>query len=420
MYFTTEQDQLYRFDPTTRTSTPLASERSGMMELGITDTQLVWLEYGNLMRLPKFGPPAQPQVAANFQDVLAFAGSGDDPYWASVGVGAWRRLSIAPSGTAAELRSFAVPAGSSSIVVDGKRVFWNVFDERGGIFTLDTSTCGDDVLVPSPAMRGIVGPEHEDTLRYGHADAGEVIVEVTDLSSDEHQALQQLAAVHGYERPPTNAANLPPRFVIGDPYRVATTAGVFDASLTGFEFGYSGEGLHFYLVLRVANSTSSTALASKANVAKLGPLREVEQTSDAAATYLAAVRAAFDKAGLDGKRVDVDALQVVRGKFPAPHVALITVSLSPGEDEEEQDDDGPNLNHLSALLLGDANGKISGEMYAPDERLDHFSIGHLVDVDGDGIDEVLVSSAYYEGRPADPRPRARLWTSRIHLSRVPE
>ncbi|NJL33207.1 MAG: hypothetical protein HC893_04310 [Chloroflexaceae bacterium] len=37
-------------------------------------------------------------------------------------------------------------------------------------------------------------------------------------------------------------------------------------------------------------------------------------------------------------------------------------------------------------------------MHGPDERLDHFEIDYLIDVDADGVDEVLVSSAYYEGR----------------------
>lgn len=393
VYFTTGRDNLYRFDPATRTSTQLATERAGMMELGITATQLAWLEYANLMRMPKSGPLAQPQVVANFQDVLSFASSGDELYWASVGERSWRRHVAGD----ANLRTFAVPAGSSSIAVDGKRVFWNAFDKQGGIYTLDTSTCGDDVLVPSPAIRGIVGPEHEDTLRYGYAGAGEVTVEVRDLSSDEHQALLQVAAAYDYERPPANAANLPPRFVVGDAYRVATSDGVFDASLTGFELSSGGEGLHFFLVLRMGDagaSVSGTALASKRDVAKFGVLRDGDQTQDAAATYLAAVRTAFDEAGLDGKRVEADALQIVRGKFPAPHVALIAVELGPPEDEDE---DEPTLNYLSALLLGDAEGKISGEVYWPDERLDHFSIGYLVDVDGDGVDEVLYNSSYYEG-----------------------
>lgn len=351
VYFTTGRDNLYRFDPVTRTSTQLATERAGMNELGITATQLAWLEYGNLMRMPKSGPPAQPQVVA----------------------------------------------GSFSIAVDGKRVFWNTFDKQSGIYTLDTSTCGDDGLVPSPAIRGIVGPEQEDTLRYGYAGAGEVTVEVRDLSSDEHQALLQVAAVHGYARPPTNAANLPPRFVVGDAYRVATSDGVFDASLSGFELSYGGEGLHFFLVLRMGEAGASgrgTALAGERDVAKFGVLRDGDQPADIAATYLAVVRAAFDEAGLDGKRVEADALQVVRGKFPAPHVALIAVELGPPEDEDE---DEPTLEYLSALLLVDAEGKISGEVYSPDERLDHFSIGYLVDVDGDGVDEVLFNSSYYEG-----------------------
>ena len=392
VYYTTLDDNLYRFDPATRTSTQLATERAGMMELGITATQLAWLEHGNLMRMPKSGPPAQPQVVANFQDVLSFASSGDDLYWASITERSWRRHVVGD----ANLRTFAVPTGSTDIVVDGKRVFWNALDKQGGIYTLDTSACGDDVLVPSPAIRGIVGPEQEDTLRYGYADAGEVTVEVRDLSSDEHQALLQVAAAHGYERPPINAANLPPRFVVGDAYRVATSDGIFDASLTGFELSYGGEGLHFFLVLRIGEagaSVSGTALASKRDIAKFGVLRDGDQPADVAATYLAVVRAAFDEAGLDGKRVEADALQVVRGKFPAPHVALIAVELAPPEDE----DDEHNLNYLSALLLGDTEGKISGEVYWPDERLDRFSIGYLVDVDGDGVDEVLFSSSYYEG-----------------------
>jgi hypothetical protein len=53
--------------------------------------------------------------------------------------------------------------------------------------------------------------------------------------------------------------------------------------------------------------------------------------------------------------------------------------------------------HLTALLLVDASGNVTDTIESLQERLDIFTIRHLIDIDGDDIDEVHVSSEYYEG-----------------------
>lgn len=85
----------------------------------------------------------------------------------------------------------------------------------------------------------------------------------------------------------------------------------------------------------------------------------------------------------------VEHLTIVRGQFPAPHVALISVTL-PNPDEEEDD-------YFSALLLGDSSGAISGAVHEPAQRWEAFEVDYLVDLDADGVDEVGFTSAYLRG-----------------------
>jgi hypothetical protein len=385
VYFRTEADDIRRFDPNTRKSELLVERRTDTSSLGLTDTHVVWMEHSNLLRMPKHGTPGVPELVVTFQDALEFTTDGPNLYWASVVDQGWRRL--APDGKS--LVSYAVPAGSSSIVVDGTRVWWTEFTRDGGIFTLDTRGCGDDVLVPTPTTRAIAGPDEEARLRLGHGDGGTFTVQVRDLSHDEFLALQLLEGSHGDGPVPVGTKGLPPRFSVDDAWRVATTRGVFDAQLTGFEIQQGGEGMLFYLLLKSESAGDGRALVSKSDGPKLAELRDARANSSAIATYLPAIREAFTAAGLEGDRILAEHLTVVRGELPAPHVALISVTV-PNSNEEMD-------NYVSALLLGDSAGAISGTIYAPQERWDAFTIDYLVDLGADGVDEVGFTSAYYEG-----------------------
>jgi hypothetical protein len=385
VYFTTESEDVRRFDPSTRTIELLADQRVDTTGLGLTDTHVAWLEHSNLVRLPKHGPRGEPELVANFQNALDFASDGQNLYWASVSNSSWQRLGA----DGKSLVTYAVPRGASSIVVDGTQVWWTVFNTEGSIFTLDTRGCGDAVLVPTPPRRAIVGPEQEDRLRLGHGDEGRLTVQVRDLSSDESDALWLLESSLESSVVPAGSEGLPPRFSVGDAYRVATTGGVFDAQLEGFEIGSGGEGMLFYLRLNAPGAGEGRALVVEPNGPKLAKLRDVSPDATAIATYLPAVRKAFTDAGLAGDRVLAEHLTVVRGQFPAPHDALISVTVENSNDE--------GMDYFSALLLGNDAGAISESIFTPEERLDAFTIDYLVDLEADGVDEVGFTSAYYEG-----------------------
>jgi hypothetical protein len=387
VYFTTESEDVRRFDPNTRTIELLADQRVDTTGLGLTDTHVAWLEHSNLVRVPKHGPRGEPELVANFQNALDFATDGPNLYWASVSNSSWQRLGA----DGKSLVTYAVARGSSSIVVDGTQVWWTVFNTEGSIFTLDTRGCGDDVLVPTAPRRAIVGPEQEDRLRLGHRDEGTFTVQVRDLSSDESDALWLLGSSLDSSVVPAGSEGLPPRFSVGDAYRVATTGGVFDAQLEGFEIGSGGEGMLFYLRLRLnaPGVRHERALVVEPDGPKLAKLRDASPDATAIATYLPAVRKAFTEAGLPGDRILAEHLTVVRGQFPAPHVALISVTLENNNDE--------GMGYFSALLLGDDAGAISESIFAPEDRLDAFTIDYLVDLEINGVDEVGFTSAYYEG-----------------------
>jgi hypothetical protein len=83
---------------------------------------------------------------------------------------------------------------------------------------------------------------------------------------------------------------------------------------------------------------------------------------------------------------------VVAGRFPQPHAYVVSVCATPPRTDE-----GDDLSTLSALLLADGQGNISASLDDVGVRLDAFTLRHLVDVDGDGVDEVHYGSQYYEG-----------------------
>ena len=376
-------DTIHRYDPKTNKSEVVADKLGSVRRVGLTDTHVVWLQGSDMARVPKGGGAVE--VFANHQDALAVTGDDGAVYWSSVSDDGWRRL--AADGT---MVTYAVPGGASSIAVDGTRVWWTAFSDDGGIDTLQTCGCGDDVLAPTEPMRQALPPDPSDVARWrtGYLDEGELRVQVRDLSADEASEVEKLERKFGTSPIPAGTQGLPKRFAMGDAYRVATTKGVFDVAISGYEAAGGGEGMYLYLRMADKGVRGSGGLVTTAPAPGLGKLRKAKVERTLAERYLPAVKRELAAAKKRRPIVGKWHLKVWPASLPAPHAVLISVA-APNPDESTE--------YLSALYLGDAGGEITGTIYEPDVRLDTFTVQYLVDIDSDRIDEVLYTSEYYEG-----------------------
>ncbi len=376
-------NEIHRYDPKTHKAEVVADKLGSVRHIGLTDTHVVWVQDSDMARVPKRG--GDVELVANHQDALTIEADGRTVYWGSVSDDAWRRLDAGGA-----MVTHAVPGGVSSIAVDGTRVWWTVFADDGGIDTLQTCACDDSVLAPTAPMRAAQPPDPVDVARWrtGYLDEGELLVQVRDLSGDETSEVEKLERKFGMASIPAGTKGLPPRFAIGDAYRVATTKGVFDVAISGYEAGGGGEGVYLYLRMAGKGLRGSGGLVTKAPAAGLGQLRKAKVERSLAERYLPAIKRELAAAKKRRPIVGKWHVKVVPASLPAPHAVLISVA-APNPDESTE--------YLSALLVGDAGGEITGTIHAPDVRLDTFTVEYLVDVDGDRVDEVLYTSDYYEG-----------------------
>lgn len=383
----TGNEQIARFDPKTDQAQTFATGVDHLQDIGFIPTHVAWIDLSNLVMAPKRGPhQGKPEVVANFQHAHDFESDGTALYWASATRAGWQRLELESKA----LITYAVPEGSNAIAVDGSRVWWTESAEKGGIYTLDTCGCDDDVLVPRPLLRGIEGPEQERPLRYGYENEGQIFVQVRDLSDDEADVLTLLAEEHP-DTIPLDAPLVPPRFARGDRYRVANHAGVFEATLVGLQSALGGEGTYLELILE-AKGTDAGGIVARADGPKLTPIRDASPDPSRVPEYLPAIRKAVKAARLGHRRVQAEHVRVVPAALPAPHQVVITVAVPlPGSDED------PSIGTMSALLLGGEKGAITQHVLGPEERMESFTVDFLVDIGADGTDEVGFTSAYYEG-----------------------
>jgi len=81
------------------------------------------------------------------------------------------------------------------------------------------------------------------------------------------------------------------------------------------------------------------------------------------------------------------ALSIVRGNF-GKHAAMVALKITPENA----------LTHVvSALFLVDKNFNVTAWVEEPRSRLEAWTLHHVVDLDKDGVDELIADSYYYEG-----------------------
>lgn len=80
---------------------------------------------------------------------------------------------------------------------------------------------------------------------------------------------------------------------------------------------------------------------------------------------------------------------MIEGSFEQGYTAAISFALKRGEAAED--------GHLSGLFFVDKEGKVARTVFAPYNSWEGIKLHKSLDVDGDGKDELLYESFYYEG-----------------------
>jgi len=93
---------------------------------------------------------------------------------------------------------------------------------------------------------------------------------------------------------------------------------------------------------------------------------------------------------LGRKPIATKHLTVFAGRFPRGFTHLVAL-VRPLAREDDVGTD-----HVGGLLLADATGKVEA-VIPPKMTIDSAEVLTLVDLEGDGIDEVIYDSTYYEG-----------------------
>lgn len=253
---------------------------------------------------------------------------------------------------------------------------------------------------PTPPTKPGVDPSALSWASPSSQDPGRTTIDIISLPDGE--AIMKLAEAHEYPDGITAAfppsAKLPAGFAVGDAWVVATTTGEVRGKATAFgAYGGAGEN-HFIVVLDAA----ATGLAAKAG-AWSGPipsLREAKPIDTAKGpgkalferikAGMAAAAEPAAKSALARKPIAAKHVSVIEGRFPNgfTHLVALTRPLAKAEEIGSE--------HVAGLLLADATGRVEA-IVAPAMTINHDDFRYLVDLEGDGVDEVVYDDSYYEG-----------------------
>lgn len=263
-----------------------------------------------------------------------------------------------------------------------------------------------DDAKPSPKPAGFPFGE----VRPAYGDRGKMIVDDIHMLGPLDEDIDLVGFLsEKYDYPdgidkqvdPTDP-KFPKEFAIGDEWYVVGAKGLDVGKVVGFGASGGASESHWMIVLGDVPEGDSSLAWPKADgdpsktaiLAKPGKLAPKSPEGSAA---LEAVRKALP--GL----LDADATKVMKGKklrrkhvriwtprTPVADTVLVQVNV-PIDDEEE----GPEA-HVAGLLWVDAKGTVTA-LSKPSFSLDREDVEHFVDLDGDGVDEIVFDRSYYEG-----------------------
>jgi hypothetical protein len=297
----------------------------------------------------------------------------------------------AKAGADAKTGADAKAGSVAEVVADAK-----VADAKAGP---DATADADAKAVADPDAKAKAGVELS-ALYWAEAVEGKSSIDLIDLGEGEE--VMALAEAHehpdGISATLPATAELPAGFAVGDEWVVATATGERHGKAVAFGAMGGASEVHFIVVLdTAAEGLAARAGAWKGPIPTLRDAKPVVMTKGSGKALLgsieAGILAAADpdaKAALSRKPIAAKHLTAVEGRFPGGFTHLVAMArpLAPENDIGSE--------HVAALLLVDATGRVEA-IDAPHLSIDRAEVAHLVDLEGDGVDEVIYDSSYYEG-----------------------
>jgi hypothetical protein len=195
-------------------------------------------------------------------------------------------------------------------------------------------------------------------------------------------------------------ALIPAGFAVGDPWTLVTAGGAEHHDAKGFDgviMDGSGE-MHFYVQLGEApKDVERPAIAVRGHLpdtTRLAVPKAVAPSAvgpDVLAAVVSEISASLEpemRDVLDKDPIEPSEVQLYPGRFPGKrtHVAFV----DSGKDESE-------IPPVGSLLLVGEGGKVETLIAADPSVFGYVRLLGLLDVDGDGIDEVFFEDGYHEG-----------------------
>jgi len=252
------------------------------------------------------------------------------------------------------------------------------------------------------APRAGARPKAPAPYHWATGDDVALVVDVLQMQGDPN-LLEKLAqrygdrAAGGQFVPIPTTEKLLPRFPqMGDKVTLVSVLGVAKTAVIGFGIKRGTTEIHLQILLEPVKGVSEALVVIGGKVApgakllavpKLDPRQPglPERLNDVRSVLLAKSRG--KAAGLLGKlKLGARHVQIVPGRFGPSSTTLVSLAVPRRKQEV-----------LSALAFLDEVGLVSAIVEAPQVGLRRYPLRALVDVDGDGVDEVLYTSAYDKG-----------------------
>lgn len=254
------------------------------------------------------------------------------------------------------------------------------------------------LTVLSPAVALAEVPER---TYWAETFAGETLLDVTALSEGERASVEQMADKYpdegmGAPRIPADEPLLLPRFRVGERYAVITAKGTYGLGIVGFAATRGASEAHLLVYLdKLPKGAGKEGLAvpeawlPQDFRPKLTPLKAVALPKPIGAKLLAQAVAglsAEEKAVLGKRKPTTGDLKAYTARMPSDIRWIVTCAKKLSLTEV-----------FSGMIYVSATGETVAAHAPFSVGIDRYVPRYAIDLDRDGLDELLFDSVYYEG-----------------------
>jgi hypothetical protein len=257
------------------------------------------------------------------------------------------------------------------------------------------------LLVLIPVLPSSALAEVPERTFWAETSDGQTLLDVTALSEGERASVEQMADKYpdegkGAPRIPADEPLLLPRFRVGERYAVITAKGTYGLGIVGFAATRGASEAHLLVYLeKLPKGAGKEGLAvpeawlPQDFRPKLTPLKAVPLPKPIAAKLLDKALAglsAEEKTGLGRRKPATSDLKAYTARMPSGVRWIVTCAKKLSLTEV-----------FSGMVYVSATGETVATHAPFGVGIEHHLPRYAIDLDRDGLDEILFDSVYYEG-----------------------